>query len=136
MKNKYTKHNNRNRETAKKGNREENGLADNNLVDTSFIDNSLIEQIVASEDEFEIDIIGAENIDDDDFEVNTIDMLDDEQDEDDNPISGEKVIINVDDESYERITDDEGYASVDLKLTQDVYDVETIFEGSDEHDEK
>ena len=82
MKNKYTKHNNRNRETAKKGNREENGLADNNLVDTSFIDNSLIEQIVASEDEFEIDIIGTENIDDDDFEVNTIDMLDDEQDED------------------------------------------------------
>ncbi len=82
MKNKYTKHNNRNRESAKKGNRRENEALENNQIDTSFIDNSLIEQIVASEDEFEIDIIGGEAIDDDDFEVNTIDMLDDEQDED------------------------------------------------------
>lgn len=82
MKNKYTKHNNKNRETNRKGRREEHESVENKY-DTSFIDNSLIEQIVASDDDFEIDIIGGESFDeDDDFEVNTIDMLDDEQDED------------------------------------------------------
>ena len=55
-------------------------------------------------------------------------------DSDENPISDEKVIINVNDESYERTTDKEGFASVDLSLKQDTYKVETVFEGNDKYD--
>ena len=55
-------------------------------------------------------------------------------DSDENPISDEKITITINDESYERITDKEGFASVDVSLKQDIYNVETVFEGSDKYD--
>lgn len=55
-------------------------------------------------------------------------------DSDENPIVGEKLTITIDDEIYERITDNEGFAGVDVSLKQETYNVETVFEGSDKYD--
>lgn len=85
MNNKYTKRNgknNRNNRNNDDRNRGKRQLSNEKEIDKSFIDNSLIDRIVASEDDFKIDIIGGRTIDeDDDFEVNTVDIMDDEQDE-------------------------------------------------------
>ncbi len=51
-----------------------------------------------------------------------------------NPIIGEKITININDESYEGITDKEGFASFDLSLEPDTYNIETVFEGNDKYD--
>ena len=55
-------------------------------------------------------------------------------DKDENPINGEKITININGESYEGITDKEGFASFDLSLKPDTYNIETVFEGNDEYD--
>ncbi len=55
-------------------------------------------------------------------------------DRDENPISGEKLTITIGDESYERITDKEGFASVDVSLNPETYTVKTVFEGNDKYD--
>lgn len=55
-------------------------------------------------------------------------------DSDENPISGEKITININEESYEQITDKEGFASFDLSLKQDTYNIETVFEGNEKYD--
>ena len=55
-------------------------------------------------------------------------------DKEDNPIVGEKIMFNFNDETFERITDEEGFASFEYELTQDKYEIETIFEGTDKYD--
>ena len=55
-------------------------------------------------------------------------------DKDHKPISGEKIIFNFNDETFERTTDKEGFAGFEYELTQDTYKVETIYEGSDKYD--
>ena len=55
-------------------------------------------------------------------------------DKEDNPLSGEKIIFNFNDKTFEKTTDKEGFASFDYELTQDTYELETIFEGTDKYD--
>ena len=47
---------------------------------------------------------------------------------------GEKLKIEVGGEVYEKETDENGFASLDLKLKQDTYEVVTTFEGNDRYD--
>lgn len=56
-------------------------------------------------------------------------------DKQDNPISGEKIKLEIDDNTYEEITDKEGFANFDLKLTQDEYSVNAVYDGNDTYDE-
>lgn len=55
-------------------------------------------------------------------------------DENNNPISGEKLKIEINDEIYEEITDKDGFVNLDLKLKQDVYTITTTFEGNEKYD--
>lgn len=55
-------------------------------------------------------------------------------DRDENPIAGEKLKIDFDGEIYEKTTDENGFASLDLELKQDIYKITTTFEGNDKYD--
>ena len=52
-------------------------------------------------------------------------------DSEDNPLIGETILFNFNNETYERITDEEGFASIDLKLDEGEYSINTIFEGGE-----
>lgn len=54
-------------------------------------------------------------------------------DKENNPLSGEKLTIKINDKTYERITDSEGYVSLELKLEKDTYPVITTFKGNDKY---
>ena len=55
-------------------------------------------------------------------------------DRDNNPLAGEKLKIEVNGEVYEKITDECGFVSLDLKLEHGIYPVTTTFEGNDKYD--
>ncbi|WP_406533777.1 ATP-binding cassette domain-containing protein [Methanobrevibacter sp.] len=54
-------------------------------------------------------------------------------DNDNNPIVGEKLTIEIGDDAYEEITDEEGFVSLDLKLEPDTYTIKTTFDGNDKY---
>lgn len=54
-------------------------------------------------------------------------------DSEDNPISGEKIKIEVENQVYEKITDEKGFASLDLELEQGIYNVKTTYDGSEKY---
>lgn len=55
-------------------------------------------------------------------------------DSEDNPMIGETLIFNFNNQTYEKITDEEGFASIDLKLDEGTYSIETIFKGEKDSD--
>ncbi len=55
-------------------------------------------------------------------------------DENNNAISGEKLYIHVDDEIYEEITDEEGFARIFLELEPGEYPLKVEYKGNDDHD--
>ena len=55
-------------------------------------------------------------------------------DEDDNPLPDEKISITVGEEEYVKTTDKNGFASIFLKLTPDVYPITVKFEGNEKYD--
>lgn len=55
-------------------------------------------------------------------------------DNNENPIAGEKLTIEVDGEVYEKTTDENGFVSLDLILKQGDYNIKTVFEGNDKYD--
>lgn len=55
-------------------------------------------------------------------------------DEDNNPISGEKITLSINEDSYEKTTDEEGFASFDLELPENIYELETKFDGNEKYD--
>lgn len=54
-------------------------------------------------------------------------------DENDNPLNGEKLKIEVNDDVYEETSDEMGFVSLDLKLKPETYNIKTTFEGSDDY---
>ncbi len=54
-------------------------------------------------------------------------------DENNNPICGEKLTIEINKESYEKVTDKNGFVSLDLKLNQNTYSIKTTFKGNDKY---
>lgn len=55
-------------------------------------------------------------------------------DEDDNPIPNEEITITVGEEKYHETTNEDGFASIFLKLKPDIYPVTVEFEGNEEYD--
>lgn len=49
-------------------------------------------------------------------------------DSENNPLIGETILFNFNNETYKKITDGEGFASIDLELEEGQYSIETIFE--------
>ena len=50
------------------------------------------------------------------------------------PIEGEKVTFTVDNKTYTSITDEEGFARLDINLKDGVYTIQTEYEGSPKYD--
>lgn len=55
-------------------------------------------------------------------------------DDEDNPISNEEISITVGEEEYIKTTNENGFASIFLKLTPDVYPITVKFEGNEKYD--
>lgn len=55
-------------------------------------------------------------------------------DEDNNPIPDEEIIITVNEEEYSLTTDENGFASIFLKLEPDTYPITVEFKGNEEYD--
>jgi len=53
-----------------------------------------------------------------------------------NPIKGEKITFTIDNKTYTSITDEEGFARVDINLKDGVYTIKTKYEGSAKYEPK
>ena len=48
-----------------------------------------------------------------------------------NPLSGETITFNFNEETFEKTTDEKGFASIELSLNEGTYTIETIFKSND-----
>lgn len=51
-----------------------------------------------------------------------------------NPLSNQKIIFSLNNVNYTRITDNQGYASLDINLNSGTYSIWVYFDGNDEYD--